>query len=235
MKQNLQVMKAAFPYTIPVMAGYLTLGTAFGLLMVSSGYHPVWAFLMSVLVFAGSAQFLGVGLLVAGASLVQVAVLTFILNFRHFFYGLSMLVKYRGTGWKKWYLMFGLTDETYAILSTQEPPAGVDRHAFYMAVTAMNQSYWVGGSLIGALAGTLIRFNTAGLDFAMTALFAVLVVEQWKAHKNHFPALLGFGVIMASLLIFGPDSFLIPGLVVISALLLILRKPLHIDQEEENA
>ncbi len=211
-----------WPYSIPVFAGYLSLGAAFGLLLQQNGYGPLWALGMSLFVFAGSAQFLGVGLLAAGATLLQTALLVGILNFRHFFYGLSMIARYKDTGKKKWYLIFGLTDETYAILSSSPPPDGVEEKRFYFLLTLMDHSYWVLGSVLGAALGQLLPINTEGLDFAMTALFAVLVVEQWKAQADHRPAIIGFLVIILSLIIFGPEHFLIPGLIVISALLLFL-------------
>lgn len=221
MHKNNPILKV-FPYTIPVMAGYISLGIAYGLLMQQNGYGPIWTFATSLLVFAGSAQFLGVGLLAAGASLAQVAILILVLNFRHFFYGLSMITKYRKSGGKKPYLIFGLTDETYAILSTTPAPEGVSDGIFYLLVTLMDHSYWVLGSVLGATIGELITINTEGLDFAMTALFAVLFVEQWKSHTDHRAQLLGLGIILVALKIFGPSNFLIPGLAVISILLLIM-------------
>ena len=212
----------ALPYTIPVMAGYISLGIAYGLLMQQNGYGPLWALATSLFVYAGSAQFLGVSLLAAHASLAQVAVLILVLNFRHFFYGLSMITKYRDTGARKPYLIFGLTDETYAILSTTPVPEGMRDRDFYMLVTLMDHCYWVLGSVIGATIGEMITINTDGLDFAMTALFAVLFVEQWKTHKDHRAQLIGLGIILISLKLFGADNFLIPGLIVISVILLVM-------------
>lgn len=218
-----RIIKQVLPRTIPVMAGYLSLGFAFGLMLRSIGYGPLWAFLMGLFIYAGSAQFLAVELLAAGASLPQVALLTLLLNFRHLFYGLSMVEKYRGTGIKKIYLIFGLTDETYALLTGYAPPEGMNDAEYYFAVTLMDQIYWVLGCVAGSVAGGIIPFDMTGIDFAMTALFAVLVVEQWKTHKNHIPALLGFAVTVAALLIFGPDNFLIPSLIVMSVVLLCLK------------
>ena len=227
-----QIVKQVFPQTIPVMAGYLSLGIAFGLLLQSIGYGPIWALLMSLFIYAGSAQFLAVELLAAGATLPQVALLTFLLNFRHLFYGLSMIEKYRGCGIRKLYLIFGLTDETYALLTGYKTPAGLTDQNYYLAVTVMNHIYWVAGSVVGAVAGSVIPFDTTGIDFAMTALFAVLVVEQWKSHKNHIPAILGFAITIAALFLFGADNFLIPALIVISFVLLCLQKSFH--GEENN-
>lgn len=227
-----RIIKQVFPQTIPVMAGYISLGIAFGLLLQSIGYGPIWAFSMSLFIYAGSAQFLAVELLAAGASLIQVALLTLLLNFRHIFYGLSMIEKYRGTGIRKLYLIFGLTDETYALLTGYKTPEGLRDKDYYFAVTLMNQFYWILGCVLGSVAGSIIPFDLTGIDFAMTALFAVLVVEQWKTHKDHLPAILGFVITIAALYIFGADSFLIPALIVMSVLLLCLKDT--IKQEKAN-
>lgn len=222
-----RIIMQVFPQTIPVMAGYLSLGIAFGLMLQSIGYGPGWAFLMGLFIYAGSAQFLAVELLAAGASLPQIALLTFLLNFRHLFYGLSMIEKYRGTGIRKIYLIFGLTDETYALLTSYKAPQGMAGKDYYFAVTLMNQGYWVLGCVIGAAAGSVLPFDTTGIDFAMTALFAVLFVEQWKTRKNHIPAIAGFAITIAALYLFGPDNFLIPALIVVSFVLLCMKKTLN--------
>ena len=228
---------AAFPCTIPVLMGYLSIGMAFGFMLQAVGYGPLWAVFMSVIIYAGSGQYLGCTLLAQGAALPQVALLTFMLNFRHLFYGLSLLDTFRGTGWKKPYLIFALTDETYALMTSVQPPPGVERRSFYFAIAMLDHSYWIIGSLIGSALGSLIHINTTGIDFAMTALFVVIAVEQWKAVglkglKNHIPALLGFGCTILSCLIFGPDNLLIPALIAISALLLLFRKKLEQPGEE---
>lgn len=228
-----RILRQVFPQTIPVMAGYISLGIAFGLLLQSIGYGPIWALLMSLFIYAGSAQFLAVELLAAGATLPQVALLTFLLNFRHLFYGLSMISKYRGTGIRKLYLIFGLTDETYALLTGYKTPEGLSDKDYYLAVTLMNQIYWVIGCVAGSVAGSVIPFDTTGIDFAMTALFAVLVVEQWKTHKKHIPAMLGFVITVAALFIFGADSFLIPALIVMSVVLLCLQNTLNREGDNE--
>lgn len=229
-----QAFRAALPRTLPVLAGYLTLGTAFGLLLNSIGLGPLWAAAMSIVVYAGSAQFLAVSLIGAGTDLGQVALLTFLLNFRHFFYGLSMIGRYHGAGRRKGYLIFSLTDETYAILASGRlPAAGVDPVDYYFAVSLLDQCYWVAGSLIGATVGELIAFDTTGVDFAMTALFVVLAVEQWKSAKRHAPALCGLCCGVAALLIFGPELFLIPALAAIAALMLLLRGRLEEKEETE--
>ena len=228
-----RTLKEVFPQTIPVMAGYISLGIAFGLLLQSIGYGTIWAFLMSLFIYAGSAQFLAVELLAAGATLTHVALLTFLLNFRHLFYGLSMLEKYRGTGIRKIYLIFGLTDETYALLTGYKTPEGLSDKNYYFAVTLMNQLYWVFGCVVGSVAGSLIPFDTTGIYFAMTALFAVLVVEQWKTNKNHIPAISGFVITISALFIFGADSFLIPALIVMSVVLLCMKSTLNLEEINE--
>lgn len=234
-KGMLGAFRAALPRTLPVLAGYLVLGVAFGLLLNSIGLGVFWAAAMSILVYAGSAQFLAVSLIGASASLPQVALLTFLLNFRHFFYGLSMVSRYQGVGKRKLYLAFALSDETYAILAGALPPAQVDPADYYFAVSLLDQCYWVAGSLIGATVGQLITFDTTGVDFAMTVLFVVLAVEQWKSARRHAPALFGVCCGVVCLLIFGPDLFLIPALAAIVALLLLFRRRLEEDRSGEGA
>lgn len=220
---NRKAFAAAFPVTLPVLFGFLPLGIAFGLLMDAAGYSVFWSFFMSAVVYAGSAQFLGVELLAAAAPLGQVAVMTFILNFRHLVYGLSMLEKYRGMGARKLYMMFALPDETYAILSSGQAPEGVPPQDYYLAVSLLNQIYWVAGSTLGGLLGAALTINTQGADFAMTALFVVIAVGQWEKAGSHLPALLGLGVTGLFLLLTGPDRFLIPALLVLILSLLALR------------
>lgn len=220
---NRKAMAAAFPATLPVLFGFVPLGVAFGLLMNAAGYNVFWSFLMSLLVYAGSAQFLGVELLAAAAPLPQVALMTFILNFRHLVYGLSMLEKYRGVGRRKLYLIFALPDETYAILSSGQVPGGVEPRDYYLAVSLLDQVYWVAGSVLGGLLGAALPINTQGADFAMTALFVVIALGQWEERENRPAALLGLGAAALCLLLFGPDRFLIPTLVLIVLSLLALR------------
>lgn len=227
---NRKALAAAFPATLPVLFGFVPLGIAFGLLLDGAGYGVFWSFLMSLLVYAGSAQFMGVELLAAAAPLPQVAVMTLILNFRHLVYGLSMLEKYRNTGRKKPYLIFALPDETYAILSSGQVPHGVEPGDYYLAVSLLNQTYWVVGSVLGSLLGAALPINTQGADFAMTALFVVIALGQWEEKKNRPSALLGLGAAGLCLLLFGPDRFLIPALAAIVLSLLALRP--RLDREE---
>ena len=231
-----KALAAAFPVTLPVLMGYLAIGIAFGLMLQEIGYNFIWAFFMSLTIYAGSGQYLGVTLLATAASLGTVALMTLLINFRHLVYGLSMLEKFRGMGWRKLYMIFSLTDETYALLSSAQAPIGVDPRRFYFAIALLDQSYWILGSVIGGVAGALIPFSTEGVDFAMTALFVVIAVDQWKAYKKHLPALIGGAVTVVFLIIlgslFGQDQMLLISLGVIVLLLLILRDRL---EEKEGA
>ena len=228
-----RAFRAAFPATVPVLMGYLAIGMAFGLMLEAIGYNFIWAFFMSVTIYAGSGQYLGVELLSTAATLGSVALLTFIINFRHLVYGLSMLEKFKGMGLRKLYMIFSLTDETYALLSSARVPERVDPHAYYFAIAVLDHSYWIAGSVIGSVAGALLGFDTTGIDFAMTALFIVIAVDQWSAYRDHLPALLGFGVTVVSLALLGPDAMLIPALCVIIVILLLLRS--RLDAREEPA
>lgn len=227
-----RAFQAAFPVTLPVLMGYLSIGIAFGLMLEAIGYNTIWAFFMSLTIYAGSGQYMGVELLNTGAALGSVAVLTLILNFRHIVYGLSLLEKFRGMGLKKLYMIFSLTDETYALLSSARVPARVDPHAYYFAIALLDHSYWILGSVLGSAAGALLSFDTTGIDFAMTALFLVIAVDQWQTYRAHLPALLGCGVTIFSLVLLGADAMLIPALCVIIAALLLLRA--RLDRAEEG-
>ena len=233
---NRKALSAAFPVTVPVLMGYLAIGMAFGFMLQAVGYNFIWAFFMSLTIYAGSGQYLGVTLLSTAAALGTVALMTLLINFRHLVYGLSMLEKFRGMGWRKFYMIFSLTDETYALLSSAQAPIGVDPRRFYFAIALLDQSYWILGSVIGGVAGALIPFSTEGVDFAMTALFVVIAVDQWKAYKKHLPALIGGAVTVVFLIIlgslFGQDQMLLISLGVIVLLLLILRDRL---EEKEGA
>ena len=224
---NRKAFSAAFPITVPVLMGYLSIGIAFGLMLEAAGYNVVWAFFMSLTIYAGSGQYLGVELLATAAALSQVALLTFLINFRHLVYGLSMLEKFRGMGKRKLYMIFSLTDETYALLAGAVPPPGVAARDFYFAVAILDHSYWILGSVIGSVAGSLLQLNTDGVEFAMTALFLVIAVEQWRTYRSHLPALLGAGATLVCLNLVGPDAMLLPALGIIVVVLLALRTRLE--------
>ena len=220
---NRKTFAAAFPITVPVLMGYLAIGIAFGLMLEAVGYNVIWAFFMSLSIYAGSGQYLGVELLATGAALTQVALLTFLINFRHLVYGLSMLEKFRGMGKRKWYMIFSLTDETYALLAGANPPPGIAPKDFYFAVAILDHCYWILGSIIGSVAGALIGFDTTGVEFAMTALFLVIAVDQWRSYRSHIPAILGAGATLLCLFLVGADMMLLPALGIIVVVLLALR------------
>lgn len=229
-----RTVKYAFKQSLPVMAGYLVLGIGFGILLNSKGYGAGWAFLMSAFIFAGSMQFVTIDLIGAGAGLLTAALMTVMVNARHIFYGISMLERYRDTGKRKPYLIFALTDETYSLVCSGEVPDGVDRNGYFFLVTLFDHCYWVIGGVLGALLGQIFPFDTKGIDFAMMALFLVVVVDQWRSTKNHGAALIGFGASLVSLLLFGPDRFLIPAMAAITVLLLLFRKQLAAEPEKEE-
>lgn len=230
MSEYKKAFQKAFPYTIPVLTGYLFIGIAFGVMYAEKGYSFLWAILMSVLVYAGSGQYLAVNFFVPGISLVQVIFLTFMVNVRHIFYGISLLEKFNKMGMKRWYMIFGLTDETYSLLCTTNVPEDVDESKFLFAISIMDHFYWVLGSAIGAIAGTVLPINSEGIDFAMTALFVVIFVEQWMDKKNRIPEMIGVVVAIVALILFGASNFVLPAMLAIVALLFVGRKKL--DKEE---
>ena len=217
--------KTAFLATVPVMTGYLVLGMGFGIILKTKGYGVLWAFLMSTFIYAGSMQFVAIDLLTGGASLVTAALTTLMVNARHLFYGVSMIDKYRDTGAKKPYHIYALTDETYSLVCSDAAAKNIDdRSGYYFTVSLLDHIYWVTGSVLGSLLGSVIPFNTEGIDFALTALFITVFTEQWLSEKKHLPALIGVGASVFCLLIFGRDSFLIPTMIIITILLVIVRK-----------
>jgi len=219
-------IRAAFPHTIPVLTGFLFLGMAYGILMSGRGFGWPWILLTSAVVFAGALQFVGISLLTSVFDPLYAFLIALSVNARHLFYGISMLEKLSGTGRVKPYLIFGMCDETFSILCATEPPPNVDRRAFMLAVTLLNQSYWVLGSVAGGLIGPRLTFDTYGIDFVMTAFFVVIFLNQWRAQKNHSPALIGLGASAVSLLIFGADNFIIPAMILIVVCLTIFRRQL---------
>ncbi len=231
---NRKAIAAAFPATVPVLMGYLAIGIAFGLMLEAVGYNVIWAFFMSLTIYAGSGQYLGVELLATGAVLSQVALLTFLINFRHLVYGLSMLEKFRGMGKRKWYMIFSLTDETYALLAGANPPPGITPRDYYFSIAVLDHSYWILGSIIGSVAGALLKFDTTGVEFAMTALFLVIAVDQWRSYRTHIPAILGAGATLLCLKIVGPDTMLLPALAIIVVVLLVMRSRLEEKPQSEQ-
>lgn len=219
-----QVLKSAFLATVPVLTGYLVLGFGFGIVLKANGFGVILALVMSLAIYAGSMQYVAIGLLTGGASLITAALTTLMVNARHLFYGVSMLDKYRGTGKRKPYLIFALTDETYSLVCRDDPNIPEERRGDYaLAVSVLNHIYWVTGSVLGAVAGSLLTFNSEGIDFALTALFLTVFLEQWLSTEKHAPALIGVGVSVLCLVIFGSESFLIPTMLVIALLLSLYR------------
>ena len=223
---NRELIKNVIIRTLPVMAGYVVLGAGFGVLMRVNGYGLLIAVLMSVLIYAGSAQYVGIGLITSGASLITAAMTTLLVNARHLFYGISMIDHYKGAGKRKPYLIFALTDETYSLVCDGEGPKGVDKHKYWFLISLFNQCYWIIGTVIGSIVGSLIKFNTTGIEFSMTALFVTVFVEQWFSTKEHRPALIGLGASVLCLLVFGSEKFLIPAMICIVVLLSLCKKKL---------
>lgn len=230
MSEYKKAFRKAFPYTIPVLTGYLFIGIAFGVMYAEKGYSFLWAILMSVMVYAGSGQYLAVNFFVPGISFIQVIFLTFMVNVRHIFYGISLLERFNKVGKSRWYMIFALTDETYSLLCTTKVPEGVNESKFLFAISVLDHSYWVLGSAIGAVAGTLLPISSEGIDFAMTALFVVIFIEQWMERKNRVPELIGVVVALVCLIIFGANNFVLPAMLAIVALLFLGRKKL--DKED---
>lgn len=222
-----KAFKAAFPKTIPILAGFLFLGFSYGLYMRVSGFSFIYPMLMAITIFGGSLEFVAVTMLLGSFAPLQTLIMTLVIQARHLFYGISMLEKYKGTGWKKPYLIFGMCDESFSINCSADIPNGVDKGWFMFFVTLLNQLYWVTGATLGGLLGSFITFNTQGLEFVMTALFVVIFLEQWLKEKRHYTALIGVICSAVCLLIFGSDSFMIPTMVCILCLLTVFKKPIE--------
>ena len=219
------ILKKSFISTVPVMTGYLVLGFGFGIILKANGYGILLAFAMSFFIYAGSMQYVAIGLLTGGASLITAAITTLMVNARHLFYGISMLDKYRNTGKIKPYLIFALTDETYSLVCGDNTDMTEnERKRYYFFVSLFNHIYWIAGSVLGAVIGTVVKFNSEGIDFALTALFLTVFIEQWRTAEKHAPAVIGVGASVLSLIIFGSENFLIPAMLVISLLLCLYKE-----------
>lgn len=237
MNKNVSVsaLKSAFPNTVPVMLGYLFVGIAFGLLLQQKGYGLIWALVMSLFIYAGSMQFVAISFLAGGFSFVSIALLTLMINFRHLFYSLTMLNKFKDIQKKKkLYMIFALTDETYALLCSVNIPEDAQREDTLFFTALLNQFYWIAGSAIGSVAGSLIPFNTKGIDFAMTALFVTILIEQIRKSKSIATAAIGAGCAVVALIIFGASAFILPAMLAICALLIALRKPIEKGRADEG-
>ncbi|WP_303971752.1 AzlC family ABC transporter permease [Faecalicoccus pleomorphus] len=234
MKTNVKMkaLKCAFPHTIPIMTSFLFLGMSYGIYMHVSGFSFWYPMLMAMTIFAGSVEFVCVNFLLGAFDPLQAFIVTLILNARHIFYGISMLDRFKGMGWKKIYLIFGMCDETFSVNYTADIPQDVDPGWFMFFVTLLNQIYWVLGATLGGLFGPLITFNTEGLDFVMTAMFVVIFLEQYLKDKNHLNSYIGLGVSLLMLLFFGADNFMIPAIAGILICLSAARK--RMEEKEED-
>ncbi len=218
---------AAFPKTLPILAGFSFLGFSYGVYMNVSGFSFIYPMLMSLTIFGGSLEFVAVTMLLGSFAPLQTFLMTLMIQARHLFYGIAMLDKFRGTGFKKLYLISGMCDESFSINCSAEIPPGIDRGWFMFFVTLFNQFYWVAGATLGGLAGQLITFNTEGLEFVMTAMFVVIFIEQWLKEKRHYTALTGVLASAVCLVVFGADSFMIPTMVCILCFITLFRKPVE--------
>ncbi|WP_462331932.1 AzlC family ABC transporter permease [Schwartzia sp. (in: firmicutes)] len=220
---RIAALKAAFPYTLPILAGFLFLGMAYGVYMNAYGFSFVYPMIMSAVIFGGSLEFVAVSMLLSPFAPVAVFLLALMIQARHLFYGIAMLDRFKGLGWKRLYLIYGLCDETFSINYTAKIPQGIDRGWFMLWVTFLNQCYWVAGATLGGFFGGFLPFDTKGLDFVMTAMFVVIFLEQWMHEKQHYTAGIGILSAIICLRVFGPDSFMLPTMILILASLVLGR------------
>ena len=219
-----KIVKKAFLKTLPVMAGYIVLGVGFGILLRSAGFGAGYALAMSLIIYAGSMQYVGVGLLSGGASVLSAILTAAMVNARHLFYSISMIEPYRDAGKYKPYMIFALTDETYSLLCDGTAPEKVDPNRYRFLVSLFNHCYWVTGSVLGSLLGAVLPFSTAGIEFSMTALFIASFTEQWLSTRDHIPALAGLLSTLLCLILFGSERFLIPAMLLMTLALSLLRR-----------
>lgn len=231
MKSGLKELKFAFLQSLPVLFGYIFLGIAFGILLQQAGLNFIWAFFISLFVFAGSLQFVLVTFISSGTALPVVALMTLFINSRHIFYGLTFVEQFKKMGKRCAYMIFSLTDETYSLLCSLNTPEDLDGKRIRFFIALLNHSYWITGSVIGALAGQFIPFDFAGVDFSMTALFVVIFIEQWKSTVSHIPAIVGLFCGIVSLFFLGAERFLLPALLGVAAVLMLLQPVLKPKQE----
>jgi len=223
-KEMKAALKAAFPYTIPVLSGFILLGITYGVLMSSKGYGVLWAVLMSAIAFCGSMQFVAITLLTTVFNPIQAFLLSILVNARHAFYGISLLDKYKGLGKSRLVLIYLLCDETFSIVSSIHPPEATKSKYFYLSISLLHYVYWISGTLIGSVLGSVISMNMIGLDFVLTALFVVLFMEQMKIKENHLPGLIGIVCSIMMVLLFGPSNMVIPSMIAIAIVLILRRK-----------
>ena len=223
-----KALKAAFPCTIPIMTGFIFLGASYGIYANASGFSFVYPLFMSMLIYGGSLEFVAVEMLLSPFAPLQMFIMALLIQARHLFYGLSMLDKFKGTGWKKFYLIYGMCDETFSANYTADIPEDVDKGWFMFFVTLLNQFYWVASATAGGIIGSLLKINTDGISFVMTAMFVVIFMDQWLKEDRHISSLIGLDVSLICLLIFGADSFMIPTMITIVVLLTVLRRKLDV-------
>ena len=228
---KLKAFKAAFPYTIPIFAGFWFIGLTYGIYMNASGFSFVYPMLMSFFIFGGSLEFVAAEMLLSPFAPLQVFLMALLIQARHLFYGISMLDKFKGTGWKKFSLIYGMCDESFSINYSAKIPEDVDKGWFMLFVTWLNRFYWVSGATIGGLVGSLLKFDTSGIGFVMTAMFVVIFLDQWLKEKSHASSLIGIGVSVLCLVIFGPHSFMLPTMAAIILILTATRKKLDTPEE----
>ena len=224
---RIKALKTAFPQTIPIFTGFWFLGMAYGIYMNASGFSFVYPLCMSLLIYGGSLEFVAVEMLLSPFAPLQTFIMALLIQARHLFYGLSMLDKFKGLSWKKYYLIFGMCDETFSVNCSADIPEDVDRGWFYFWITLLNQFYWSAAATTGGIVGSLLKIDTSGISFVMTAMFVVIFLEQWLKEKEHSASLIGLAVSVLCLSVFGPDSFMVPTMVLIVGLLALLRKPLE--------
>lgn len=238
-------IKKALKDTLPILAGYIVLGLGFGFMLAKAGFETYWALIMSCTMYAGSMQYVGVGLLASSVSVGYAVMMTVLVNIRHVFYGVSLIDKYRGTGWRRYYMIFALTDETYSLVSTTDLPYGVDKKNYYFFVSLFDQLYWICGCCLGCFLGNFFdSFNSAGIEYAMTALFVCIFADQWITSgrrlltKRHISAIVGIASTLLSLVVcnlLGNEYFLIPSMMLILILLILLRPILDRKEGEKDA
>ena len=218
-----RALRAAFPHTVPILTGFLFLGMTYGVYMSSLGFSWIYPTLMALTIYAGSMEFVTANMLLGAFNPLQAFAMTLMVNARHLFYGLAMLDRFRGLGWKKLYLIFGMCDETFSVTCSVRAPEGVDEGWFMTFVTLLDQLYWVLGAALGGLCGSLLTLNTEGLDFVMTAMFVVIFLENWLKEENHTSSLLGLALPLVCLVLFGAQSFILPSMAAILLALTALR------------
>ena len=234
MKITKRDISAALHTSLPIMVTFVVLGSGFGILMQKHGFGPVWSLISGIIIFSGTVQFVSVSMLSSG-SFIMAAITAFMVAARHIFFSISMIGRYRTEGKRKWYLFYSLCDETYAMLSRDETPEGVNTSAYRLLVSLFDQCSWLAGSFLGGWIGSLLTFDSAGIDFSMTALFTTVFIQQWIDSKCHIPAILGVAATLVCRILFGGDLFLIPAMIIILGTLIIMRKKIEDAEETKNA